>query len=244
MESNGDVLNMENIFRDINKALTEEDILMLSPLQLAYIGDGVYELFIRTYLLDGKKNVNEMNKYARKLVNAKAQAGIVTMLEEFLTDKERKIVKRGRNAKVHSSPKNMDIMDYKYATGFEALVGYLYLKKEYGRLYKIMDKILYDEKLLRIDGIISNIKNREIGFIKMDLEKIFKAEGLGYENFIIRKLDRDEACEVIIDFPLDILNYSRLERKLASKFIGYIEEEGLVFEGSWPYKFKGGNNEG
>ncbi len=235
---------MKNIFRDINKTLTEEDILMLSPLQLAYIGDGVYELFIRTYLLDGKKNVNQMNKQARKLVNAKAQADIVAMLEDFLTSKEKKVVKRGRNAKVHSSPKNMNIMDYKYATGFEALLGYLYLRGEDERLYTIMEKILYSEVLLRLKGVILKPASKEESFIKADLEKLFSSKSIDFEASTIENLGGEAGLETRLDFPLDFLDYSKQEEEIKRVFNDYLEEEGLVFQGDWLFEFKGEKNEG
>lgn len=131
-----------NIFREINKSLTEEDILMLSPLQLAYIGDSVYELLVRTYLLSRDVSVNKLHRLTTRYVKAKAQADIINSLKDTLTDKEWSIVKKGRNAKSHTSPKNADLIDYKYATGFEALIGFLYLKKEYERLNYIFNDII------------------------------------------------------------------------------------------------------
>lgn len=249
MELSGDVHKMENIFRNINKALTEEDILMLSPLQLAYIGDGVYELFIRTYLLDGRKNVNEMNKLARKLVNAKAQAFIVSMLEEYLTDKENKIVKRGRNTKVHSSPKNMDIMDYKYATGFEALIGYLYLRKDYKRLYDIIDRILYKETEMKLQGGICDLGKRDKASLEIELKKILDGENIAYENFSLELIQKDEIdsekeLELKVDFPMDLLDFEKNEKKIGDKIIAYIEAEGMSFGGGWSLEFKEDVNEG
>lgn len=132
---------MTEVFRKVNRSLTDEDQLMLSPLQLAYVGDAVYELFVRTYLLDKNKNVNELHKEATKYVKAKGQANFVHELEEFFTEKEKSVIKKGRNAKSHTSPKNQDMVDYKYATGFEALFGYLYLREEYERMYEIFEEI-------------------------------------------------------------------------------------------------------
>lgn len=115
---------------------------MLSPLQLAYVGDAVYELLVRTYLLNIGLNVNELHKLTTKYVKAKAQADIVHVIEETLSDEEKSYVKKGRNAKTHSSPKNADILDYKYATGFECLFGYLYLTGQDLRIREIFDQIM------------------------------------------------------------------------------------------------------
>ena len=133
---------MDNIFRKANSKLTDEDIMMLSPLQLAYIGDAVYELLVRTYILSKDMNVNELHRKATKYVKAEAQADLIHALEEELSDREIGIVKRGRNAKTNTSPKNADIVDYKYATGFESLFGYLYMREEYDRIYELFIKIL------------------------------------------------------------------------------------------------------
>lgn len=131
-----------NMFRSINGNLSREDILMLSPLQLAYVGDAVYELLVRTYLLNIGLNVNELHKLTIKYVKAKAQADIVHFIEEALSDEEKSYIKKGRNAKTHSSPKNADILDYKYATGFECLFGYLYLTGQDLRIREIFGQIM------------------------------------------------------------------------------------------------------
>ena len=249
MVLNGDAVSMENIFRNINKDLSEEDILMLSPLHLAYIGDGVYELFIRTYLLDGRINVNQMNKRARCLVNARAQALIVSMLEEYLTDRENKIVKRGRNTKVHSSPKNMDIMDYKYATGFEALLGHLYLRKDYERLYEIMDMILFRPTEMKLQGGIFDLEGRDRASLEAELRKLLDGENIAYENFSLDfiegdEIDSEKELELKIDFPMDILDFEKKEKKIGDKIIGHIEAEGMSFGGGWSLEFKEDVNEG
>ena len=108
-----------NNFRKINRNLNGEDIKMLSPLQLAYIGDAVYELCIRTYLI--KRHINEeTTQETTQYVKAKSQSNIVHTLKNSLTDEEQSIVRRGRNAKANSIPKNVKLIDYKYATGFES----------------------------------------------------------------------------------------------------------------------------
>lgn len=109
-----------------------------SSLALAYVGDAVFELFIRTRLVGTGKKVKELHKNATAFVKASAQARIIRELEPMLTDKERAVARTARNAKVNSVPRNADIMDYHLSTGFEALLGYLYLSKENERLEEIL----------------------------------------------------------------------------------------------------------
>jgi len=125
-----------------NKNLSASDIRMYNPLVLAYIGDSVYDTFIRTMLVSGGSiQVNKLHKRAIKFVQAKAQAEITEELHDILTEEEQDIVRRGRNTKSGSVPKNADINDYRYATGFEALVGYLYLIGNTKRLIEIFELI-------------------------------------------------------------------------------------------------------
>lgn len=130
-----------NIFRTVNISLSREDLLMLSPLQLAYIGDAVYELFVRTYLLNRGLKVNELHKEATKYVKAKSQSEIVHGIFDKLYEDEKSYVKKGRNAKSYTSPKNANIVDYKYATGLECLFGYLYLNNKDSRMEEIFNEI-------------------------------------------------------------------------------------------------------
>ena len=111
--------------------MNRTELITMSPLVLAYLGDTVFESHIREYLITKNinKKVNDLHKSAVKYVNAKAQATIIHNIEDQLTEDELRIYKRGRNQKSHTSPKNADIIDYKHATGFEALIGYLYLDK-------------------------------------------------------------------------------------------------------------------
>lgn len=131
----------KNLFRKMNTELSAEDIAMLSPLQLAYIGDAVYELLVRTYLLKKKLPVKELHKSTIKYVKAKAQADIVHILEDILSEEEQGVVKKGRNAKTNTMPKNADMIDYKYATGFEALIGYLYLLGQDSRIEELFEVV-------------------------------------------------------------------------------------------------------
>ena len=110
----------------------------LSSLALAFVGDAVFNLFVRTMLVGSGKKVKELHIDATKYVKASAQAQILRKLEDKLTDKEKHIVRTARNAKVNTVPKNADIMDYHYSTGFEALLGYLYLTGQKERLDEIL----------------------------------------------------------------------------------------------------------
>ena len=124
----------------------------LSPLVLAYIGDCVYELFVRTLLIfDKRRKVNEIHDEAVKLVNSGAQAAIIHAIEPLLSEKEREIVIKGRNTK-SNLPKNTSPMEYRYSTGFEALIGYHYLMGEHDRLNEIFHIIL--NELDSIEGDI------------------------------------------------------------------------------------------
>ena len=121
------------------------DINMLSPLTWAYVGDSVYELYIRTKLVNETNlKPHKLHIEAIKYVKAGAQAEIVKDLikRDILTEKEKDIVRRGRNTRNHHLPKNASIEEYSMATGFEALIGYLYLNKEDERLDKILSEII------------------------------------------------------------------------------------------------------
>lgn len=119
------------------------EVKLMPPLVWAYIGDAVYELYIRTELVNNSKmNPHKLHVEAIKYVKAKAQAEILEQLQEFLSDEEKDIVRRGRNAENHHLPKNANIADYSHATAFEALIGYLYLSKQDERLKEIFDKII------------------------------------------------------------------------------------------------------
>lgn len=118
----------------------------MSSLALAHVGDAVYELLVRLYLCAaGRETAPGMHSAAVALVNAGAQArGAARILPE-LTEEELAVYRRGRNAKVHSVPKNAELGDYHAATGLEALFGYLYLKERTGRLNQLFGRILEGE---------------------------------------------------------------------------------------------------
>lgn len=116
----------------------------MNSLVLAYLGDTVYENYIRRYLIGlGISNVNELQKKSIQYVSAKNQAAFLRELieKDFLTEEELTIVKRARNYKTGSHPKNCDIVTYKYATGLEALIGYLKLEEKEERIKEIMTYI-------------------------------------------------------------------------------------------------------
>lgn len=111
----------------------------LSPLVLAYIGDAVYELIIRSILVSmGNRPVNKLNKDATSLVKAGAQSEIVKLISDKLSEEEYTVFKRGRNSSPHTMAKNASMTDYKYATGFEALIGFLYLDNRCDRALELV----------------------------------------------------------------------------------------------------------
>lgn len=117
-----------------------EDVNMLSPLVWAYVGDSVYEMFIRTNLVNtSNAKPHKLHLESIKFVKAKSQAETLEKISESLTDKEKEIVRRGRNAENHHVAKNSSIADYSKATAFEALLGYLYLTFQDERLAEILD---------------------------------------------------------------------------------------------------------
>lgn len=118
---------------------TEQELTQISPLTWAYIGDAVYELYIREHLVQTTNlKPNKLHIESIRYVKAKAQAATVKGIQEFLTDEEKEIVRRGRNTDTHHLPKNADRADYMYSTAFEALIGYLYLTKQQARLEEIL----------------------------------------------------------------------------------------------------------
>lgn len=121
----------------------KEQVNLMSPLVWAYVGDSVYELFIRTHLVNTTNlKPHKLHIEAIKYVNAKAQAEILNELQEILTDDEKEIVRRTRNTENHHLPKNADSADYMYATAFEGLIGYLYLTDQKERLDEILNKCI------------------------------------------------------------------------------------------------------
>ena len=132
METN--LMQLKELFH-----LEDQDMRSYSPLTLAYIGDGVYELIIRTILVKkGNCPVNRLHKKASSLVKAGAQSAIMEVIEEKLTPEELSVYRRGRNAHSPTMAKHATMADYRRATGFEALMGYLYLKEDYTRMLTLV----------------------------------------------------------------------------------------------------------
>ena len=126
----------------LNGRLYKMDYKQLNGLTLAYMGDAVYEIYIRKYVISlGYSKVNELHKRVIKFTSGNAQALLMhSLLEEnLLTEEEINIFKRGRNSHVHTQRKNMNIQDYMDATGFEAIIGYLYLMENISRIEEIIE---------------------------------------------------------------------------------------------------------
>lgn len=118
----------------------EEEINLLSPLTWAYVGDCVYELYIRSKLVNMTNlKPHKLHIETIKYVKAKSQAEFLDKIQDNLSDEEKEIVRRGRNAENHHLPKNSNVQEYMRATAFEALIGYLYLTKKFDRLKEILD---------------------------------------------------------------------------------------------------------
>lgn len=126
--------NLKEIFE-----LKDMDLRTYSPLTLAYIGDGVYELIVRTVLVKrGNCPVNRLHKQASSLVKAASQSAMMEVLEPMLTEEEAGVYRRGRNAHSPTMAKHATMSDYRRATGFEALIGYLYLKEDFTRMTELV----------------------------------------------------------------------------------------------------------
>lgn len=134
-----------NLYKEISKyfKIKNQNICTYSPLTLAYIGDAIFEIVIRTIVVaKGNEQVSKLHKKSSELVKAEAQAGMIKYIMDELTEEELAIYKRGRNAKSFTSAKNASITDYRMATGFEALMGYLYMEDRMVRLLELTELAL------------------------------------------------------------------------------------------------------
>ncbi|WP_203247858.1 Mini-ribonuclease 3 [Sporosarcina beigongshangi] len=131
--------------------LRDIDVKQLNPLALAYMGDAVYEQAVREHLLrSGRVKPNVLHKEATSYVSAKSQAAVVKMMQQsgFMTEEEEAVMRRGRNAKSGSVPKNTDVVTYNYSSGFEAVVGWLYLLGRTERVAEFIgESIAFIEKV-------------------------------------------------------------------------------------------------
>ena len=125
---------MQEMFR-----MQEVEAETYSPLALAYIGDCIFDLVIKNLVLNrGNKQVKKLHKETSQIVQASSQSKMMRVLQDELTEEEHQIYKRGRNSKTISSAKNQSVTDYRRATGFEALMGYLYLQRRYERMLELI----------------------------------------------------------------------------------------------------------
>ena len=146
--------------------IEQADIRTYSPQVLAYIGDGIYDLAIRSLMVGkGNAHVNDLHKKTSRLVKAHAQSEMIGLLQTELTEEERAIYRRGRNAKSFTMAKNASVADYRRATGFEALMGYLYLENQMERMMELILTGL--QKMQETDGTAEHketdgiVKNKE-----------------------------------------------------------------------------------
>ena len=120
-------------------ALPGVDVRSYSPLALAYIGDDVYDVVVRTFVVEhANRSAHDLHKISSHFVTAQTQAAMIEALEELLTEEEEAVYKRGRNAKAYTTAKNASVADYRKATGLEALMGYLYLSDRMDRVLELM----------------------------------------------------------------------------------------------------------
>ena len=120
-------------------ALPEVDVRSYSPLALAYIGDDVYDIIIRTMVVEkANRSAHDLHLISSRYVKAQTQAARIEAREELLTEEEEAVYKRGRNAKAYTTAKNASVADYRKATGLEALMGYLYLSDRMDRVLELM----------------------------------------------------------------------------------------------------------
>lgn len=123
-------------------SLNETEVMMLNPLIWAYIGDVVYEVYVRSYIVSKSQNSpNDLHRKSIKFVKAKAQSDFLEHILPSLTEEEQNVVRRGRNTKTTHVPKNADMIDYRRATAFEGLIGYLYLMKRFERLDELIKMV-------------------------------------------------------------------------------------------------------
>ena len=138
IDNRQDVLQFCDHFHELFN-LSPKQLRTYSPLTLAYLGDAVYELLIRTVIVEkGNAPVHKLHKRSAALVKAQAQADLIKKLESSLSAEEEAVYKRGRNAKSYTMAKNATMSDYRMATGFEALIGYLYLKQDFERIFQLV----------------------------------------------------------------------------------------------------------
>ena len=134
---------LDYVRNSTGKTFDRAQARMMHPLVLAYVGDSVYDLFVRTYLIHTYDvPVHQLHMKSISFVKAGSQSEVLHHIDGLLTEEEKGIVRRGRNAKSATVPKNADVTEYRWATGFESLLGYLYLTGQEKRLCEILNFIL------------------------------------------------------------------------------------------------------
>ena len=144
-------LNERSMLSQIHKEFGSGgvDIRTYSPLTLAYIGDAVFEICIRTLIVEkGQRAANTLHRHTTKIVCAQTQAKMIEAVYESLTEEEQEVYRRGKNTKTNSSAKNASLSDYHKATGFEALCGYLFLKDNMERITQIIGQSLEEAQII------------------------------------------------------------------------------------------------
>ena len=130
----------------IEKSLTTQQLKEISPLVLAFIGDGIHTLYVRNYVVNKNlEKLNDYHKHCAMFCKAKTQSKVLDLLISSLTQEEQEVVRRTRNTKTHNIAKNSNLVEYKKATCFEALIGWLYLTGQNDRLNEILEKSLIEE---------------------------------------------------------------------------------------------------
>ena len=131
-------------FNLLKDKFTKADARQINPLVLAFIGDAIYEVFVRTYLVDRNRDmsVHKLHVKAIEFVKAHAQSEFIKKIEEELNEEEIYFFKRGRNSKSGTVPKNADVQEYRIATGFETLIGFLYITEQTERLNYLLELIV------------------------------------------------------------------------------------------------------
>lgn len=126
----------------MDKSFSEEKIFEENPLVLAFVGDSVETLYVRTSFVPYGYKVNKLNKLVSEKINARAQAEVFVKIEPWLNDREKSVASRARNANIHHTAKNFSVIEYRLATSLEAVIGYLYLTGNYDRLNKILEECI------------------------------------------------------------------------------------------------------
>ena len=154
-----------------------QDVRAYSPLTLAYIGDGIYELVIRSVVVErANRSANDLHKKTTRYVKAPAQSAMIEALLPELTEEEEAVYRRGRNAKSYTTAKNASVADYRRATGFEALMGYLYLTGQIDRIFTNVERFSDSLSQSRIPTLVAQM-NGTLAELNRTLAKVNDGDG-------------------------------------------------------------------